>query len=319
MLRNLRRALCRTIPVLVLTGAGIVPAAAQDEPPEAERLPLAPQSLLLDVVQQPGGGIVAVGERGHVVFSADGSEWEQAQLVPSRSTLTAVSAAGNLLWAGGHDTTIVFSEDGGRTWELQYFDPERRQPILDMYFVDEQNGFAIGAYGLMLRTYDGGTSWEDQDISEEGWHLNSIADLGGGNMVIAGEAGISYYSNDGGDSWTAVDMPYPGSMFGAIAVGPCVLAFGLRGHIQESCDDGVDWEEMDTPVQYSLAGAAYRDGVTLLAGNSGQILILREDGTFEAELHPSGVDFAAVLPLEDGGWLLVGEEGSHIFGGKRSQ
>lgn len=293
--------------------------SAQDEPPNAELLPLAPQSLLLDVVKTPDGRIVAVGERGHVVLSSDGAEWDQADLVPTRSTLTAVAAAGNSLWAGGHDSTIIFSADGGRTWELQNYDPERQQPIMDIYFFDEKNGFAIGAYGLMLRTYDGGITWEDQDIGGEGWHLNAIADLGAGNLVIAGEAGFSYYSNDGGDSWTPVEMPYPGSMFGVIAAGPCVTTFGLRGNVQESCDDGVSWQELETPVQYSLAGGAYRDGVTLLAGNSGQILIRREDGSFEAVLHPSGVDFAAVVPLDGGAWLLVGDEGSHIYDSKQAQ
>ena len=30
-------------------------------------------------------------------------------------------------------------------------------------------------------------------------------------------------------------------------------------------------------------------------------------------LHSSGVDFASVIHLDDGSWLLVGEEGSHRF------
>lgn len=297
----------------------VTPVGAQDDPPNAERLPLAYKSMLLDVVQKPEGGFVAVGERGHVVLSGDGSEWDQADLVPTRATLTAVTAAGNLLWAGGHDTTIIFSEDGGRTWELQYSDPERQQPILDIYFVDEQNGFALGAYGLMLRTYDGGASWEDHDVSEEGWHLNSLVDLGGGRMVIAGEAGFSFLSEDGGDTWMPIELPYPGSMFGVIAAGPCVVVYGLRGNVQQSCDEGQFWEEVATPVNYSLAGGAYHDGVTLLAGNSGQILIRRGNGQFESILHPSGVDFAAVVPLGEGEWLLVGDEGLHTFDGQRSE
>lgn len=326
-----------------MAGSVVAPASAQDEPPVAERMPLAARSLLLDITQTPEGRFVAVGERGHIVLSGDGSEWDQAELVPSRSTLTAVTSAGNLLWAGGHDTTIVFSEDGGRNWTLQYFDPERQQPILDIHFVDEQTGFAIGAYGLMLRTDDGGLNWEDFEVSEESWHLNGLVDMGGGQLFIAGEAGLGYLSEDGGETWGIVEMPYPGSMFGAITAGPCVVAFGLRGNVQEFCDDEMfsealvseeviaeeqvseelfedemipvemAWEALDTPVNYSLAGAAYHDGVTLLAGNSGQILIRREDGEFEAALHPSGVDFAAVVALGNGDWLLVGGEGSHLF------
>ena len=321
-----------------MAGSFIAPVSAQDEPPVAERMPLAAESLLLDIVQTPEGRFVAVGERGHIVLSGDGYEWDQAELVPSRSTLTSVTSAGNRLWAGGHDTTIVSSEDGGRNWTLQYFDPERQQPILDIYFVDEQTGFAIGAYGLMLRTDDGGLNWEDFEVSEESWHLNGLVDMGGGQLFIAGEAGLGYLSEDGGDTWSIIEMPYPGSMFGAITAGACLVAYGLRGNVQEYCDDDIfseppapddglaedlvvdemvsaemAWEELDTRVNNSLAGAAYQDGVTLLAGNSGQILIRREDGGFEAALHPSGVDFAAVVPLGNDEWLLVGGEGVHMF------
>ncbi len=31
------------------------------------------------------------------------------------------------------------------------------------------------------------------------------------------------------------------------------------------------------------------------------------------EQHPSGVDFAGVIPLDEGRWLLVGENGSHVY------
>ena len=60
----------------------------------AEAKRLATKSLLLDVLRTPGGRLVAVGERGHVVLSDDGRDWRQAQVVPTRSTLTTVAAAG---------------------------------------------------------------------------------------------------------------------------------------------------------------------------------------------------------------------------------
>jgi photosystem II stability/assembly factor-like uncharacterized protein len=132
-------------------------------------------------------------------------------------------------------------------------------------------------------------------------------------MVIAGEAGYSYFSRDGGESWTMVEMPYQGSMFGALGVGPCVLAFGLRGHVQQSCDMGEAWEDVETPTEASLAGAAHANGVTVMVGNSGQVLLRREDGSFESFQHPSGVDFAAAKPLDGGDWLLFGNEGVHLL------
>ena len=291
------------------------PAQAQDadEPPSAERLPLAARSLLLDITRDAEGRLVAVGERGHVVHSGDGKEWTQAETVPTRSTLTTVTSRGPDFWAGGHDTAIIHSEDGGVTWRLVYFDPERAQPVMDIHFVDGQTGYAIGAYGLMMKTVDGGETWDEFEVSLDGWHLNGLVDLGDGRLHITGESGFSYLSDDAGETWETIEMPYPGSMFGAVQAGACIVVYGLRGNIQRTCDDGQSWETLASPTESSLAGGAYRDGQTVLVGNSGEVVILNAAGRLTSEKHPSGVDFSAVLPLEDGRWLLVGENGTHLY------
>ena len=291
-----------------------LPAAAQDagEPPPAERLPLAAKSLLLDITRDAEGRFVAVGERGHVVHSGDGKEWSQAEVVPTRSTLTTVTSRGPDLWAGGHDTVIIHSEDGGVTWELVYFDPDRAQPVMDIHFVDGQTGYAIGAYGLMMKTRDGGNTWDEFEVSLDGWHLNALIDLGDGRLLITGEQGLSYLSSDAGETWETIEMPYPGSMFGAVQAGACIVVYGLRGNVQRSCDDGLNWEALASPTESSLAGGAARDGTVLLVGNSGEVVTVGADGRMSSQKHPSGVDFSAVLPLEDGRWLLVGENGTHV-------
>ena len=138
-------------------------------------MPLVEHSLLLDVMAIGGGGFVAVGERGHVIVSPDGQSWTQAESVPTRSTLTSVTGDGSRLWAAGHDSIIITSRDGGMTWTRQYFDPERRQPIMDIHFFDEQRGMAIGAYGLALFTGDGGRNWDDGVVNEDEWHNNALA------------------------------------------------------------------------------------------------------------------------------------------------
>src|SRR5690606_30443947 len=80
-------------------------------------------------------------------------------------------------WAVGHDGTILHSADGGLTWSVQRSDPWRapsddgqfnpRQgvPLLDVLMLDAQNGFAVGAYSLALRTGDGGRTWEEIEVN----------------------------------------------------------------------------------------------------------------------------------------------------------
>lgn len=281
----------------------------------AEIQPLATQSLLLDVVRGPGGRLIAVGERGHIIISDDGESWRQAEVVPTRSTLTTVTTAGDRLWAAGHDTVIITSGDGGKTWSRQYFDPERQQPIMDILFADDRHGTVIGAYGLMMTTDDGGQSWEDAYADEENeFHLNSLVPYPDGRLMIAGEAGYSYRSFDDGETWERLELPYHGSMWGALAVPDgCVLFFGLRGHVQGSCDFGNTWWILNSGTQASLSGAAVDGGTTIIVGNSGTVLVRENRGDFEVYSHSSGVDLSAAEPLGEGRFIVVGEDGVHYF------
>ncbi|MDH3788149.1 MAG: YCF48-related protein [Xanthomonadales bacterium] len=279
----------------------------------SELQPLAEKSVLLDVARI-GDRMVAVGERGHVIFSDNGTDWKQAEHVPTRSTLTAVFALGDRLWAGGHDAVIITSGDRGKTWSRQFFEPDRQQAVMDILFTDQDHGVAIGSYGLVLSTMDGGKTWTDETVDPENdYHLNSMVRFDDGRRMIAGEAGYSYRSFDDGETWEPLDLPYLGSMWGAVITpGDCVLFYGLRGHVMESCDFGMSWQELETGSLSSLAGGIYSDDLLVLVGNSGTVLV-REDRNISEHLHSDGVDFAAIIPIEDGRFLLVGEEGVHFY------
>jgi photosystem II stability/assembly factor-like uncharacterized protein len=303
--------------LLVLLASPVLADPAPGEPgldiEYAELQRLATKSILLDIARVDDR-FVAVGERGHVVYSDDGENWLQADAVPTRSTLTTVFSIGGRLWAAGHDAAIITSGDRGKTWTLQYFDPERQQAVMDLLFTDDQNGVAIGSYGLYLVTRDGGRNWEDATVDPDNqYHLNAMVRLPDGRRMIAGEAGYSYRSYDDGASWEPLDLPYIGSMWGAILLDDeCVVFYGLRGHAMASCDFGTSWDEIETGTLASLSGAAEQDGVLLLVGNSGEVVV-RQDGVVSRHIHSSGLDFAAALPLGEGRFLLVGEEGIHHY------
>ena len=231
--------------------------------------------------------------------------------MPASRGCLAATARTQRLWAGGHDAVIITSGDGGNTWTRQFFDPERQQAVMDLYFTDEKNGVAIGTYGLYLVTSDGGLNWEDIEIDPEGgYHLNAMVRFDDGRRLIAGEAGYSYRSYDDGATWEMMDMPYLGSMWGDLRLDDeCALFYGLRGHALESCDFGATWTELETGSESSISGGALRNGRVLLAASSG-IVLTRDDGKeWIEETHSSGVDFAATVALDDETFLLVGEDG----------
>jgi len=347
---------------VALFAALCLPGLAVAQPPpattdpallDAEIKPLASRALLIDLVRIPAG-LFAVGERGILLRSTDnGANWEQLRL-PTRLMMTSIAAADGELWVAGHGGQILRSSDNGESWTRQRLDlwtPEAESlhagaPILDLAFLDARRGFAVGAFGLLLRTDDGGSSWtaielpapvaapeavDDAPATEASdWlftaddleldvetdpHLNAIAALPEGVLLIAGERGAVFRSRDGGGQWERLAFPYDGSMFGLLAwPGGQVMAFGLRGNAFESFDAGDSWSRLDTGGEITLqGGVALAGGGALLVGNEG-LLLHRPDAVspfrrtvFQTPAGETPV-LSSALPVE-GGFLLIGEKG----------
>ncbi len=306
----------------------------------AIQAPLADQSLLLDVIRY-NGSYITVGERGHVLRSDDGQTWTQAEKVPVNSTLTRATSADRRLWAVGHDSAIISSMDGGNTWFIQHYDPSAEEPLLDVLFLDANTGFAVGAYGRLMSTTDGGQNWttdyigdlleaenidwqaiaeaegyESIDLLDRGCyesiecHLNEILQIDEERLMIAAERGYGYRSFDAGQSWESFRFPYPGSMFGLLPKSGCIVAFGLRGHIQRSCDFGDSWDVLVTDGDQTLMGGTVgRNDEIILVGSGATRIAIDQNLNINTTFDRLGSDYAAVLESESGNLILVGEDG----------
>ncbi|MDF3931532.1 YCF48-related protein [Pseudomonas citronellolis] len=282
-------------------------------------------SLLLSV-SHAGKRLVAVGDRGHILFSDDnGKTWAQAK-VPTRQMLTAVYFVNDKKgWAVGHDAQILVSDDAGATWTRQFEDLKREAPLLDVWFQDENHGLAVGAYGAMLETRDGGKSWEDVSSrldNEDQFHLNGIAAVKDSGLLVVGESGSLFRSKDWGETWEKLQGPYEGSLFGAVgtAKSGTVLVYGLRGHLFRSSDFGDHWEQVALPIagdgnlEFGLAeGSLLPDGSIAVVGNGGSVLLSKDDGqTFSIFNRPDRLALAGVGAAGDGNLVLVGQGGIHL-------
>ncbi len=218
-------------------GEGAPPPPHSLKPQPALDAPLAARYRLIDIVDT-GQRLVAVGQRGNIVISADGTTWKQVPS-PVNIMLTRVRFLdGNNGWAVGHDATILNTTDGGNSWKVQHYDTAARQ-LYDILMLDAQNGIAVGGYGSYLVTADGGTRWTSRQspLADMGLHFNTIERLGDGTLFIAGEKSLMAWSRDKGESWQMLNSPYNGTFFGAVPLATRgVLVYGLRGRVYVSLD-----------------------------------------------------------------------------------
>jgi photosystem II stability/assembly factor-like uncharacterized protein len=192
-------------------------------------------------------------------------------------------------------------------------------PFLDILMLDAQHGFAVGAYGMLYRTDDGGESWKLNIAgidNTDRYHYYAMAADNHGSLYLSGEAGLLYHSRDGGDNWTRVADLYDGSLFGLVTSEDAVITFGLRGNIFRSTDRGETWSRIDTGESYSLyGGTVLESGEILLFGGAGQVLSSSDGGlSFEVSQHPARETFSSGISGPADKYLAVGMSGLEVMG-----
>ncbi len=277
-------------------------------------MPLAAESLLIDVTRADGR-LVAVGERGHVLISDNnGLTWSQIT-VPTREMLTGVSFSDRLNGcAVGHRNTILVTRDGGNSWSLKKPDSTFEIIFLDILLLNNQTGFAVGAYGEYWETTDGGDTWTQRWITEDELHFNAIAAGEDGTLYIAGESGVLLRSEDRGETWDPIESPYFGSFHGIRTVGANrLLIFGLRGNIYNSPDRGDNWENGSVDAEVLISGSALLDDERpVLLGQSGMLFLESPgNGSFHRHREVEFDKFVQAAVAADGALVTVGNTGVH--------
>jgi len=198
-------------------------------------------------------------------------------------------------------------------------------PLLRVWFANDNDGFALGAYGVFLRTRDGGNSWvvdSNRLDNPDNYHLYYIVQSNAGTLLIAGEAGTLLRSTDNGEEWQRIMAPYEGSFFGAVAAGDgSLLTFGLRGNVFRSTDEGATWVAVETGDSRTLmGGTAGPGGSVYIVGAAGAVLQSKEAGTTFRTIPTEGNRvYSAVTIAPDGRVVLVGFGGISFVVGETNE
>ncbi|MEJ5989895.1 YCF48-related protein [Ramlibacter sp. PS3R-8] len=311
--RHFLMALAAGIALAAVADSGAAPGWTDVLDTPAVRSPLAARGLL-NGLARAGGRIVAVGQRGHILWSDNaGQDWQQAS-VPASSDLVAVHfptpAKG---WAVGHDGVVLHTADAGKSWTRQRDGrPDAADvPLLDVWFRDDRHGYAVGAFGTLLETRDGGASWGATQLADnpKKLHLYAVRPVGD-DLWIAGEQGLLLKMDRASGRFVAVALPYQGTLFGVTGTASAVLVHGLRGNVLRSSDGGANWQPVATNVQVGITASAVDGGRILLASQAGHLFVSSDDGAkFSAVALERPFPAAAVLGTAPGRVLVAGPRG----------
>ena len=311
----------------------------------------APASQSLMAAARAGATLIAVGMRGLVVASEDGgASWVQRP-TPVQSDLTSVSFPdAQHGWAAGHDGVILHSHDGGRSWSRQLdgrlaakrftahyaariaqgeealapllaelkrdYEAGPSLPWLDICFEDANHGYAVGPFGSIARTEDGGETWlpaMERIDNPDLLNLHAIRSIAG-ELYVAAERGTVFRLDRAQERFLRVETGYAGSFFGIAGDARALVAYGLRGTVFRSGDGGATWSRSRTPTRVAVtAGAALPDGRIVLATIGGVAWIGEGDMAMFSPLALGAADaFTAVATLDARHLLLAGLRGVHV-------
>ncbi|RJG02687.1 WD40/YVTN/BNR-like repeat-containing protein [Noviherbaspirillum sedimenti] len=331
---------------------GFVASAAADFKDPLERVstltPLAQRGRLL-AVAQAGSNLVAVGPRGHILISRDaGQSWQQVQAPVSSDLVNVRFLNSKTGWAVGHDGIILNTTDGGLSWKKQFDgnqaaeiirrhygnlkastkkidgiadilrmgDEGADKPFFDILFVDDNEGFAVGAFNLAFHTKDGGKSWApiiDRTGNPKGFHLYALA-VSDGVLFLVGEQGLLRRWDRASERFVEMDSPYSGSYFGAVGDDKVLIVFGMRGNAFRSSDHGQSWTKLSVGALASITGASLLADILLISTQDGKLLISGDRGELfsEVTIATPMPSYFGVVRMSDEKAALVGSNGPAV-------
>lgn len=229
--------------------------------------------------------------------------------------LTSIAAAGERLIAVGARGLIVSSDDSGENW--QQIQSPVSSDLLDLFFVDEHNGWIVGHGGVVMHSNDGGQSWIKQldgrmtaELLED--HFQRLAKKGEENAeaylevvrlnyqdgpeqalmdvwfanendgFVVGTFGTILGTNDGGKTWESwmerTDNPDVLHFMSVSGEGNDVFVASERGIVFRLDHEQQRFVQMQTDYTGSFFTVTATQWGAVAAGLRGTLYATRDDG-----------------------------------------
>ncbi|WP_020649938.1 WD40/YVTN/BNR-like repeat-containing protein [Solimonas variicoloris] len=236
---------------------------------------------------------------------------------PDGLLVTGLARSGTRLLAVGEQGRILVADDARGPWHEATVEPQRGSTLTQVKFIDDKTAIAVGHDGWILRSSDGGESWNETFFIESP-KPDAAADAG---LAPPADAGFSVEppADDAGaapaaSAWTPPPLQ-PDPLLGI--AGPFdgrLFAYGGFGLMLSSTDAGQSWQRVSAEAisdhhLYGIVRATDRS--LIVVGERGLMARSGDDGQSWSKL-PSVYDgsFFGALVLPSKALLAYGMRGN---------
>jgi photosystem II stability/assembly factor-like uncharacterized protein len=254
-----------------------------------------PHQALFGVTLHESNGF-AVGAGGRIFRTEDGGKNWVLEVNDNALSLLGVSFSGLSAVAVGQFGVIVVRDGEGNWRKVESGTSER---IFNVDMNSKGQAVAVGAFGLILSSTDGGITWKDVSPDWSDTFYDPDMRLGGlfepnvygvqindaGKVWVAGELSLVMISEDIGETWlvknaggssengvsstlSAIDVRDDGTAF----------AVGQEGYVLKSQDHGDTWAKIKPATHQNLLGVSSINSGLVVAPGMREILLSYDDG-----------------------------------------
>ncbi len=261
--------------VISSTGAAIV---SEDNGQTWQRHNLEGRPSLIDITACASGDLYALDSQKRVWQLAAGeAAWSSSQLDTPEDTLSIHCAPGERLWVSASFATLYWRDLSSPEWqEWSLYDDLQ---ITNVRFVDEVNGFAVGEFGTVIATTDGGTTWEQRTPVPNDFYPMASDFVDTATGWIGGLDGVIWMTADGGRTWDRQQSITSAPIYNIKATNDGVFAVGESAKLVEYKDGQWQYIEGAPEVLAFLRGLdLLADGSLLVAGGGGTLASISLSG-----------------------------------------
>lgn len=258
------------------------PFASEAQADELDQIRIGTAHRALFDIAADGDQLYAVGAIGTVLSSQDaGATWVTESSDSDLALLGVAATATNQLAVG--QTGLVLRRNGEGHWERVATDTDQRLMAVDV--ADDGVAVAVGSFGAMLRSPDGGRSWaavtnDWEAMVEDGFepHLYGVQAWPGGVFCVVGEYGLILRSDDHGKTWTKVNGGEASLFAVQIAEDGDGYAVGQTGTVLRTRDAGQSWTPIKVPSDANLLGVSQTASGEVVIPGMRDMLVSQDDG-----------------------------------------
>jgi photosystem II stability/assembly factor-like uncharacterized protein len=207
----------------------------------------------------PDGSFVGIDFNHKIWMSdAEAKTWKSVVLDKPRTPLALSCDGQGRWWVAGSGARIAVSADHGANWTVTDLNEDTQLTTIQL--IDERRGIALGEFGTVVTSADGGVSWKKQTKIANDFYPYAALFKDAKEGYASGLAGQILHTKDGGLTWNKQDNATGAALYRLFLHHGQPYGVGAGGIVARL--DGDTWRTMPYPDAVPVflgSGAALPD------------------------------------------------------------